>query len=639
MTDPLSTCPDCGAPLPPDSPQALCPACLMRQALASRTIADGDHPSPRQPPLTPEKLGEKFPGYEILECLGRGGMGVVYKARQKSLNRIVAIKILAPERGSESRFAERFAREAELLAKLNHPHIVTIHDFGETGGLFYLVMEFVDGVNLRDLLRDGKLEAKQALAIVPPICDALQYAHDKGIVHRDIKPENLLLDREGRIKIADFGIAALMGTDGDPSGTPPYMAPEQCGASSEVDNRADIYALGVVLYEMLTGERPNKELIAPSKKVRIDVRLDEIVLRAMEREPERRYQQASVMKMMVEQTRTAQTSKIRNGSGRFASWGHVAWPLQIAGILLFLAGMAGMLRDPAKQPFVESSQFKVIGGDAHGIEERIRQIVREMGPDASLARNKDSSEWNITVRNLDQRLVSDESRRVLDAVAAEMGDRLKHTSTLYISPTTMGRWSLIIPWLVLTGVWTGLAGALLLLRGSPTGHGRLYGRIAAGALLVSVLVPGAISMSFSVMGIWVKAVMSAVSFGFCVAGRESREGRWTLIGMWILLFMWGAPIAKMSRINRGSEPQGGWRPVNISEVPTSGIEHATAPLDEPAASEKSAVDGSWGEHFQHGEIRRAQNGLDDALSSYRLSLAAAQAEMKQHPRNSEKTRK
>ena len=210
MTDSLSACPDCGAPLPPESPQALCPACLMRQALASRTILDGDQPAAASPPLTPEELGEKFPGYEILECLGRGGMGVVYKARQKSLNRLVAIKILAPERGGESRFAERFAREAELLAKLNHPHIVTIHDFGETGGLFYLVMEYIDGVNLRDLLRDGKLEAKQALAIVPPICDALQYAHDKGIVHRDIKPENLLLDREGRIKIADFGIAKLI---------------------------------------------------------------------------------------------------------------------------------------------------------------------------------------------------------------------------------------------------------------------------------------------------------------------------------------------------------------------------------------------------------------------------------------------
>lgn len=298
MTAP--TCPDCGTALPADSPQSLCPACLLRQALASRTVVSGDARGSSKPPPTPEEIADKFPQFEILECLGRGGMGVVYKARQKSLNRLVAIKILAPDREHEPRFAERFAREAELLARLNHPHIVTIHDFGETGGLFYLVMEHVDGVNLRDLLRDGKLEPKQALAIVPPICEALQYAHDKGIVHRDIKPENLLLDREGRIKIADFGIAALMGAQGENSGTPPYMAPEQGGDQTGIDHRADLYALGVVLYEMLTGERPGKDLIAPSRKVQIDVRLDEMVLRALEKEPERRYQTAGELRTVVE---------------------------------------------------------------------------------------------------------------------------------------------------------------------------------------------------------------------------------------------------------------------------------------------------------------------------------------------------
>ena len=299
QTESVQTCPDCGAPLPSESPQALCPACLLRQALASHTLAGRDEtPSPTPP--TPEEIADQFPQFEITECLGRGGMGVVYKARQKSLDRWVAIKVLAPERSGEEKFAERFAREAATLAKLNHPNIVTVHDFGETGAIFYIVMEYVNGVNLRDLLRDGKMDPKQALAIVPPICDALQYAHDKGIVHRDIKPENLLLDREGRVKIADFGIAALVGAGGESAGTPPYMAPEQDEPRSEVDHRADIYALGVVLYEMLTGERPGKQIEAPSKKVQIDVRLDEIVLRALERKPELRYQQASDVKTMVE---------------------------------------------------------------------------------------------------------------------------------------------------------------------------------------------------------------------------------------------------------------------------------------------------------------------------------------------------
>ncbi len=299
MNDPNSSpCPECGNPVPADSQHQVCPACLMAQALASHTL-DGEK-ALSSPPPEPEEIADKFPQFEILECLGRGGMGIVYKARQKSLNRLVAIKILAPEREHDARFAERFAREAELLAKLSHPHIVTIHDFGETGGLYFLVMEFVDGVNLRDLLREGKLESKQALAIVPPICEALQYAHDKGIVHRDIKPENLLLDRDGRIKIADFGIASLIGASAEKSGTPPYMAPEQRGISTEVDHRADIYALGVVFYEMLTGERPAENLVAPSKKTPLDARLDEMVLRALEKEPEKRYQTAEDFRTRVE---------------------------------------------------------------------------------------------------------------------------------------------------------------------------------------------------------------------------------------------------------------------------------------------------------------------------------------------------
>jgi serine/threonine-protein kinase len=312
-------CPECGKPVPPDSQHQLCPSCLMAQAIASQTL-EGEHVASTPIP-EPAEIAGKFPQFDILECLGRGGMGVVYKARQKSLNRLVAIKILAPERERDARFAGRFAREAELLAKLSHPHIVTIHDFGETGGLYYLVMEFVDGVNLRDLLREGKLEPKQALAIVPEICDALQFAHDHGIVHRDIKPENILLDRLGRVKVADFGLAKLVSSvaDDDPDrpasatpaaadlteagkamGTPSYMAPEQTRNPGEVDSRADIYSLGVVFYQMLTGELPGKKIEPPSKKVQIDVRLDEVVLRALEKKPELRYQQASFMKTQVE---------------------------------------------------------------------------------------------------------------------------------------------------------------------------------------------------------------------------------------------------------------------------------------------------------------------------------------------------
>ena len=242
-------------------------------------------------------------------------MGVVYKARQKTLNRPVALKLLAPERVGDPKFAERFTREAQALAALNHPNIVTIYDFGQAGGFYYLLMEFVDGANLRRLLRERKFTPEEALTVVPPLCDALQFAHDRGIVHRDIKPENLLLDKAGRVKIADFGIAKMLGVAGDTAavgsapggnttqaavGTPGYSAPEQLASPQRVDRRADIYSLGVVFYELLTGELPGKPIEPPSRKVHIDARLDEVVLRALEKEPERRYQHASQVKTDVE---------------------------------------------------------------------------------------------------------------------------------------------------------------------------------------------------------------------------------------------------------------------------------------------------------------------------------------------------
>ena len=173
----------------------------------------GEAGEPRLHPPSVAELAPLFPQLEILELLGRGGMGAVYKARQPAIDRIVALKILPPGIGQDPAFAERFTREARALAKLNHPGIVTLYEFGHTpDGLYYFLMEFVDGVNLRQLHGEQARAAREALAIVPQICDALQFAHDQGIVHRDIKPENILLDRRGRVKVADFGLAKLMGT-------------------------------------------------------------------------------------------------------------------------------------------------------------------------------------------------------------------------------------------------------------------------------------------------------------------------------------------------------------------------------------------------------------------------------------------
>jgi serine/threonine protein kinase len=306
-------CSQCGATLTSNAPEGLCPRCLLALNLGPETEMPGDSPgSTRTPVAEPPSLDEiaaRFPQLEILRCLGRGGMGVVYQARQTQLNRLVALKILAPEKERDAQFAGRFVREAQALARLNHPNIVGVHDFGETGGLYYLLMEYVDGVSLRHLLHSHRIKPEEALAIVPKICEALQYAHDHGIVHRDVKPENILLDRQGQVKIADFGIAKLLGSDRpQPAitldqqiiGTPHYMAPEQVEKPHLVDHRADIYSLGVVFYELLTGELPLGQFQPPSKKAAVDVRLDEVVLGALAKEPDRRYQQASEIKTDVE---------------------------------------------------------------------------------------------------------------------------------------------------------------------------------------------------------------------------------------------------------------------------------------------------------------------------------------------------
>src|SRR5207244_12981834 len=266
-------------------------------------------PSPVFVPPTLTELAKHFPQLEIRELVGKGGMGAVYKARQPKLDRLLALKILPPEVARDSTFAERFTREAQSMARLNHPNIVTIFDFGEVDGLFYFSMEFVDGHNVRELMQSGALTPALALQIIPQVCDALRYAHDEGVVHRDIKPENILLDKKGRVKIADFGLAKIVGLSPayltltgthEVMGTLYYMAPEQMKLSHSVDHRADLYSLGVVFYEMLTGELPVGRFAAPSHKARVDGRLDSIVLRALSREPEHRYQDAAELKKDVE---------------------------------------------------------------------------------------------------------------------------------------------------------------------------------------------------------------------------------------------------------------------------------------------------------------------------------------------------
>ncbi|MEM9644628.1 MAG: serine/threonine-protein kinase [Planctomycetota bacterium] len=314
------TCPQCGKPLPDASAiGGACPSCMLAGGLptsdqpgmtrfaseeadsASNRTSDGAMNGSWEAPSAQE-LDALFPQLDIIERCGKGGMGAVYRAKQSMLGREVAVKVLSPRISQDVKFEERFAREARALAQLTHPGIVTVYDFGRQNEMCYLVMEFVDGVNLREAIQTQSISPDQALEIVAQVCDALQYAHGSGVVHRDIKPENILLDRKGQVKLADFGLAKLVGSGKEDihltatnqvMGTLHYMAPEQLERPLEVDHRADIYSLGVVFYELLTGQLPLGRFKLPSETGRTGFNLDDVVLRTLERAPEDRYQRVS----------------------------------------------------------------------------------------------------------------------------------------------------------------------------------------------------------------------------------------------------------------------------------------------------------------------------------------------------------
>ena len=294
IENPMSTiCSQCDQPIPAG---ANCHYCLMELGKSATSVDERD-----QTILSPEQVAESFPQYEIVRVVGRGGMGVIYQARQKTLERDVALKVIASNVAEDPAFAERFEREAKTLAKLSHPNIVTVYDFGTTSdGLVYLAMEFVDGVNLREAIQTQAIESHEALEIVRETCSALQYAHAKGIVHRDIKPENVLINEEGVVKVADFGLAKLLGSTQQQftltqtrqvMGTLHYMAPEQMETPNQVDHRADIYSLGVMFYELLTGQLPIGRFENPSTlNPRLSNSIDRVVLRTLSRKPANRYQ-------------------------------------------------------------------------------------------------------------------------------------------------------------------------------------------------------------------------------------------------------------------------------------------------------------------------------------------------------------
>jgi serine/threonine protein kinase len=311
--------PEAPAPTPPSSQPSsvltgLKPDELFARGMQSVKITGAGGLGTWEPPSIDE-VARLFPNYEIQDLIGRGGMGAVYKARQLALDRLICIKLLPLEVSVDRDFAERFKREARTMARLNHPNIVSVFDFGTTAeGHLYFVMEYVEGTTLHHLIKSTGLKPNQALEIIVGVCEALNYAHAEGIVHRDIKPANVLVDVRGRVKVTDFGLARLSGPSaaeqagytmtGTVLGTPDYMAPEQ-KRGMHVDHRADIYSLGVMLYEMLCRQVPQGVFDLPSRLVSVDERVDQVVIRAMQQEPDRRYQNTAEMKHEVQTIRTS----------------------------------------------------------------------------------------------------------------------------------------------------------------------------------------------------------------------------------------------------------------------------------------------------------------------------------------------
>ena len=313
-------CSECGTSLTGDVLGGMCPWCLLD--LAQRPTNDPDssvpHGAARLAPKL-EELANAFPDLEILEVLGSGGMATVYKARQPRLNRLVALKVLCCTPEAHTHLSIRFEQEAQVLAQLHHPLIVGLYEFGEIEEgpmdlpLFYFLMEYVEGTDLETRLRQDPPSITEGLAIISQLCEALAFAHRHGVIHRDIKPANLLLDPEGRLKVADFGIAKITtdGRDalfssvtltGSSMGTPYYMAPEMLDHPDVADARSDLYATGVVLHQLLTGERPTGLMTLPSRAANLPRFVDRPVMRALERDPEKRIASAKALGSLVRTT-------------------------------------------------------------------------------------------------------------------------------------------------------------------------------------------------------------------------------------------------------------------------------------------------------------------------------------------------
>ena len=360
------TCPQCSQPLPSDGPHGLCPACLLKAALAGQSVLESAATFPPDPPLTTASASEPgerikyFGDYELLEEIARGGMGVVWKARQTSLHRDVALKMIRAGALASPEEVQRFLREAEAAANLQHPNIVAIHEVGEHNGQHYFSMDYVAGRDLGALVKDAPLSPHRAARYVKIIAEAIHFAHQRGTLHRDLKPQNVLIDGADQPRITDFGLAKIMKDDsrltqsGVIMGSPSYMPPEQAGGRhGDIGPASDVYSLGAMLYELLTGRPPfggatpldtllqvlEAEPAAPRRlKADIPPDLETICLKCLEKSPSTRYPTARALAEELDRFLKGEPIQARPASAvrKVVSW---AWrhPGALAAVAAFLA--------------------------------------------------------------------------------------------------------------------------------------------------------------------------------------------------------------------------------------------------------------------------------------------------------------
>ena len=354
-------CRKCGAAIPPDSPQHSCGACLLEAALgADEAVAGVDDPD------RPIPLLMDFGDYELLEQIGRGGQGVVFRARQKSLNRTVALKVINLGQWASKTHLKRFRLEAEAAARLEHPGIVPIHEVGERDGQCYFSMKFVEGGQLGEVARHEPMPIRRAVELIAKVARTVHYAHEHGILHRDIKPGNILLDANGEPHLTDFGLARLVESESTVTrtmevlGTPSYMAPEQAvGNNAAVNSATDVYGLGAVLYQLLTGQPPfaggttyetiklvldNEPRQPRQLNPKVDRDLSTICLKCLEKDPKRRYSSALALAEDLERWLKHEPISARHTgiAGRSKKW---VWrnptSALLAASLLALAAVVG----------------------------------------------------------------------------------------------------------------------------------------------------------------------------------------------------------------------------------------------------------------------------------------------------------